>query len=550
MTTGEAFNVLGYPKLPTSSFADEIYETTRARGKASLYFFTTAVLGWNKVQVVPHLSLCNFIQSVEPPNKQRKVVLIPRDCYKSTVGSKSFPLWILIQDSFCGLPGLEHRILLSSFSAENAKKQIKSLRQQIERNELLRWLYPEIVPDVGSTTWTDSNLLFPRQGSYGEDTIEAAGVDTHIVSRHYTVQIKDDLEDLKSAESPTVRERVKQFYRASEALFVDERSAYDLLIGTRWGIDDVYADIMLNEADSYEVQVRPLHWTREELQYDLKTAEERNQPSIYAMDPDEYAPEPDKTYYFFPALFPEESCKRIRAKQGAWMYSMLYLNNPQDPSLAEFRERDLRYFVYDTEGNLKIENEEGVQEIVAFDMIKKVLFWDPALTALDERKGCKNGMVVAGKDRLGRIFVFEAAGEKKDPTLLLTRYIGFHQRYLPAVSAIEDVGFQRILKFPLYHKMRELGHSFSVREERPIGEKDSRIRSLIPYTESHLVYIRRGLRDLVDEMKGFPVSIQKDLLDATAACIPLFGLYSVAPAVRNSRVEAQSLATRSKVTGY
>lgn len=550
MTSGEGFAGLGFPKLPTSSYADEIYETTRQRAKASLYFFTTAVLGWNKVQPVPHLALCNFIQNVSPPNKRRKCVLIPRDCYKSTVGSKSFPLWILIQDEFCGLPGREHRILLSSFSAENAKKQIKSIRQQLERNDLLRWLFPELVPDFGSTTWTDSNLLFPRQGSYGEDTIEAAGVDTHIVSRHYTIQIKDDLEDLKSAESPTVRERVKQYYRACEALFVDERDAYDLLIGTRWGVDDVYADIRQNEAESYEFLVRPLHWTREELEYDLKTAAERNGPPTYGMDPDTFAPEPDKTYFFFPALFPEESCKRIRAKQGAWMYSMLYLNNPQDPSLAEFRERDLRYFVFDTEGNLKIENEEGVQEIVSIDMVKKVLFWDPALTALDERRGCKNAMVLAGKDRFGRIFVFEASGEKKDPTLLLTRFIGFHQRYLPAVAAIEDVGFQRILKFPLYHKMRELGHSFSVREERPIGEKDSRIRSLIPYVESHLVYIRRGLRDLVDEMKGFPVSLQKDLLDAAAACVPLFGVHSAIPAQRSFRVEAASLATRSKVTGY
>jgi predicted phage terminase large subunit-like protein len=551
MTSAEGFSALGLTRLPTSSFADEIYETTRARAKASLYFFTTAVLGWDKVQPVPHLELCNFIQDVAAPHKRRKVVLIPRDCYKSTVGSKSLPLWILIQDSFCGIPGLEHRILLSSFSAENAKKQIKSIRQQIERNEMLRWLFPEIIPDIGSTTWTDSNLLFPRSGSYGEDTIEAAGVDTHIVSRHYTVQIKDDLEDQKSAESATVRERVKTYYKACEALFVNEREAYDLLIGTRWGIDDVYADIQQNEGDTYEFLVRPLHWTREELQHDQREAEERNTRSVYEMDPDVFAPDPVTKYYFFPVLFPEESCQRIRAKQGAWMYSMLYLNNPQDPSLAEFKERDLRYFVFDTEGNLKIENDEGNQEIVPFDQIKKVLFWDPALTAIDERRGCKNAMVLAGKDRFGRIFIFEAHAEKRDPTLLLTRFIGLHQRYLPAVAAIEDVGFQRLLKFPLYHKMRELGHSFSVREERPIGEKDARIRTLIPYVESHLVYARRGLRDLVDELKGFPVSLQKDIIDATSACIPLFGLYTAVPnQMRSQRTEAAMQATRSKLTGY
>src|SRR5690348_4464943 len=114
--------------LPTSSAADEIYENTKENARASLYFFTTAVLGYSKLQRNPHLELCNFLQA-DPP--RRKVVLIPRDCFKSTVASKSFPLWVLIQRSFCGLAGPEHRILLASFAADNAKKQIKAIRQQV-----------------------------------------------------------------------------------------------------------------------------------------------------------------------------------------------------------------------------------------------------------------------------------------------------------------------------------------------------------------------------------------------------------------------------------
>ena len=96
--------------LPTESRADELYERTRENAKKSLFFFATAVLKWDKVQREPHLPLSNFIQS-NPPN--RSVVLVPRDTFKSTIASKSFPLWILIQDEFAGIPGREHRILLS-----------------------------------------------------------------------------------------------------------------------------------------------------------------------------------------------------------------------------------------------------------------------------------------------------------------------------------------------------------------------------------------------------------------------------------------------------
>jgi hypothetical protein len=47
------------------------------------------------------------------------------------------------------------------------------------------------------------------------------------------------------------------------------------------------------------------------------------------------------------------------------------------------------------------------------------------------------------------------------------------------------------------------------------------------------------------------VSLQKDIIDATSACIPLFGLYTAVPnQMRSQRTEAAMQATRSKLTGY
>jgi predicted phage terminase large subunit-like protein len=551
----EVFAQLGL-QLPTSSVADEFRERTRQNGIDSLYFFTTAVLGWKKVQVNPHLALCQFIQQTPPEfpdRKRRKVVLVPRDCYKSTVGSKSLPLWILIQPNFCGLPGLEHRILLASHSSDNAKKQIKSLRQQIERNTILAWLYPEVVPDISHTTWTDTNLLFPREGVYGEDTIEAAGVDTHLVSRHYTIQIKDDIEDEQAMLSPTVRERVKNWYRAAEALFVDERDAYDLLIGTRWGADDVYADIKKNETEAYEFLVRPLYWTAEMLTRDYREAAERKEPPTYDMPPAIFAPDETETYYFFPALFPPDSIRRIQAKQGSFMFSMLYMNDPKDPALAEFHENDLRYFDFDDNGDLVLDEPGGLREHVPYESLRVVMFWDPALSERETKRNCRNAIVVAGKDPKGRLFAIDAYAEYKNAAFLYTKFIGMHQRWRVGKAAIEDAAFQRILKFPLYHTMRELNVHFPVEELRPIGDKDARIRSLIPYSESRMLYVRRGLRNLIDELKSFPVGQTKDIIDAFAACLSMTGLQAVRSkqATRSAaRHEASRLQTRNIATGY
>lgn len=536
--------------VPTDSVQDQVWSTTRENAQKSLYFFSTAVLGFNKIERNPHLEICSFIQRIP---KSRKVCLIPRDCYKSTIGSKSLPLWILIQKEFCGIPGREHRILCGSFSSENAKKQIKAIRHLIERNTMLQWLFPEIVPDFSKTTWTDSNLLFPRDGVYGEDTIEAAGVDTHLVSRHYTVQIKDDLEDEKAMQSPTVRKKVYDWYKSAEALFVDEQTAYDLLIGTRWGIDDLYAQVKTNESDTYEFLCRPLHWSRADLDADLREARESGRPSVYEMDPERYAPDPARTYYFFPKIFPADSCARIKAKQGSFMYSMLYLNNPKDPSLAEFREKDLRYYNFDIHGNLILELDNGEKETVVFDHLARVMFWDPALAEADQKKGDFNAIVVCAKDSDGRIFVLETIEERQNPTHLYSRFCSLHRRYSVQKAAIEDAGFQRILKFSLYRVQKEQNYTFPVVEQRPVGDKVSRIRSLIPFVESHELFVRKSMRGLIDQFKNFPQLPHDDVIDAVAACIPLFGLKNI-PTIqeqrRVNRTQQRNLATRNARTGY
>lgn len=543
---------LGMPAVPTDSAADELRATLQKNGKASLYYFSTAVLKWTKIQPNPHLPMCNYIQQVP---KNRKVLLVPRDCYKSTMGSKSLPLWILIQDEFCGLPGLEHRISLQSHSSENAKKQIKSLRQQVERNQILRWLYPHIIPDISKTTWTDSNLLFPREGMYGEDTIEAGGVDTALVSRHYTVQIGDDLEDKKSFEQPSVREKVKTFYKSSEALFVDEQTAYHLLIGTRWGHDDLYNDIMETESEFYDFYARPLEWTREDLESDMLEATNSGKPPTWNMKPEEHAPEPGKKYFFFPEIFPEASCRRIRAKQGQFMYSMLYLNNPKDPSLAEFKETDLRWFWFDDEGNLVLQIDDDVREIVPFDGLKRVLHWDPAMSEKEQKHNSRNALVAMYKDSRGRLFLAEAYAEYKNPTMLFSKFVGMHQRHQIHVANIEDVGFQRTLKYPLFMEMKRLEHVFHVREEGPIGSKDARIRTLLPYNEQHLLFVNKNPYPTVfmEELKGFPIFPKKDVLDAASACIPLFGMQDVQSAKETHKQKVRQdlrLATRSATTGY
>lgn len=542
----------GSPRA-VSSRIEDIQGDTRAKAVASLYFFTTAVFGWKKLQPDPHLEMCKFLQDPW----RRKVMLIPRDCYKSTVASKSAPVWILIQPEFQGLPGREHRILLASHASDNAKKSCQSIKSNVEKNTIFQWLFPEYMPN-GQGAWSDNQLTFPRDGAYGEASIEIAGIDTHLVSRHYTVQIKDDIEDKASFESPAVRERVKTWYKAAEALFVEEQTAIDWLIGTRWGIDDLYADVQARESDTYKFMVRPLEWTREELEQDISTAEAKGELRVYPdMDPETHAPERGKKYYFFPKLFPEESCRRVEAKQGTWMYSMLYKNNPRDAKLAEFKEEYLQYFEFTTEGDLKLLHKDGTIEIVEFDSLTRVEHWDPAMSERASVRNSQNAIGVMFGDTKHRLFIADCFAEFMDPLKCMNRFIGFHQRYHLHKAALEDVGFQRTLKAPLNTRMMELGYRFNVELYPPVGNKDARIRGLLPYWEQRKVFIRSGLTQVTTQLLGFPQLPWKDILDTLVACIEVLaarGIHSQGATDRARRIADKSenlrLVTRNATTGY
>lgn len=538
----------------TTSRIEDLLGQTKQRAIESLYYFTTAVLSWNKLKPVPHLEMCTFIQDRE---NSRKVILVPRDCYKSTVASKSYPLWVVVQPEYFGLKGCEHRILIRMHSSDNAKKQVQSIRRQVERNEILRRLFPELIPDLNlpGSVWTDSALLFPREGMYGEATIECAGIDTHVVSRHYTLMIKDDLEDLASYESATVRNKVKTTYKADESLFVEEATGVDRVVGTRWGINDYYDDIFTNESDTYQKMVRPLEWTRQDLERDLEEAAKKGIPPVWGMDPDTYAPDPEKRYLFFPELFPIDACRRLRAKQGDFMYSMLYLNNPRDPSLLEFKPEFLQDCWLSQENEVCFEDRQGRTVRQPLDALHRVLMWDPALDAKKVKQGCFNAMVVMAQDRYYNRFLLDVFVEKKDPTKLIDKYIGMHQRWMVQKAGVEDAGFQRILKNPIYHRMAELEYSFPVKEQAPIGDKDFRIRGLIPGAELGRLFIRRGLHpEARTQLEGFPNYPFKDVPDAMAAACELFGSTTQAKdehTVRRERKEEERrLASRNPVTGY
>src|SRR3989304_6839977 len=65
----------------------ELQRAFRDLAKRSLYFWTRAILGYDKLTKEAHLPLCDFLQDL---SKKNELVLLPRGTFKTVCGSTGF----------------------------------------------------------------------------------------------------------------------------------------------------------------------------------------------------------------------------------------------------------------------------------------------------------------------------------------------------------------------------------------------------------------------------------------------------------------------------
>ncbi len=127
-----------------------------------------------------------------------------RGSAKSTIVSLSFPLWAIL-----GKPGVKFVLILGQTQAQ-ARQHLKNLKDEIERNALLR---KDLGPfEEREDEWNSSSIVLPLLGA----RITAASTETSVRGiRHgpYRPQliICDDIEDLQSVKTKEGRDKTYQW---------------------------------------------------------------------------------------------------------------------------------------------------------------------------------------------------------------------------------------------------------------------------------------------------------------------------------------------------
>lgn len=312
----------------------------RARAETDLFFFCYFVLGRDYLTPTLHAPVCRWLTTTPPV---RKMLLLPRRHAKTSIVSHGLPLHILIQPEenniyMPGLAGCNMKILMAGEVEKRASENMGVIRAVFEQNYRFRGLWPHLCwenPRRQASAWNNTSLVIPRNVHFPDPSIRAAGAGGAITGTRPHVAIKDDIVSEEAANSPQVMQNAIDWHQNTRALYEDQNTSLEMIIGTRWAVRDLYSHIIENDP-TVEVMIRSII--------------EDGKP-------------------IYPEAFTMEMIEQLRSPAGVGpsMFALMYMNNVGDPDLVDFPEGELRFFRRD--GNV-ITFDEDYRDHVAEKRVK------------------------------------------------------------------------------------------------------------------------------------------------------------------------------------
>jgi len=447
----------------------ETVEKLRDLGKKSFFFFARAIVGFGELDKNIHRPICKELENYE--ERPRLLIILPRDWFKSSLGSVAYPIWRAIKD-----PNI--RVLITQNSFSNACKKLQAIKQIFEKNQLFRALYSDILPDKGCR-WSSECLTIKRTSGHPEGTFEAAGTGTAVTSRHYDLIIEDDTvapekDALKGIiQQPTQLEIEKAigWHRVAYPLQIHPTKSQRVVIGTRWAERDLLGWILENEKEYVVV--------------DRKAIE--NGVAIWER-------------------FDKEVLSQIEKSIGPYMFSSLYLNNPMSAINQVFKREWIQY--YDT-----VNKKEAARFVHCTSV-------DPAASDSESSSDPDYNIVLTtAVDPLsGNIYIRHYTRARMNPGELINAILEHQAIYKPVVVKIESIAYQRTINYWLKRMKEKLNRRFYVEEIKSHGKtsKVDRIRALQPYFADGVIYFKTHMSELERELLSFPRGAHDDILDALA----------------------------------
>lgn len=375
--------------------------------------------------------------------------------------------------------------MLDCATLVNAKMYIAAIKDQIDNNEVLKLIATDkkgvyvLEPDKNAAGgWTEDRILLKHRTKLGmkEPSLFVSAVDNNRTGMHPDVIIMDDLVSEATVTTPDQRNKTKTHYRFSLSLL--ERGGLQVVIGTRYHMDDLYDELLSNEG--FNCIVRP------------------------AILPN------GKCY--FPSKYPIEVLKELKRDQGADIFNSQYMLDPTNEEDAVFRIGNLNYYIDDEimlkdnayKGNIKF------QEVY--------ILTDLAIT--QNKRSDYTVIMIIGITADKHIYVLDYYRDKIIPTEIVIKIFEQYDKarkygYVKGVY-VETVAFQKVMLYLIRDEAKRRGISIPLKELKANKDKTLRINGLVPLVDKGEVFISPRHKELKDEMKEFPYGKHDDIVDTLA----------------------------------
>lgn len=488
-------------------------ETIRETAKNNLFFLAQGVLGYDQVQEETHDTLCAFLQSEPSP---RKLVLMPRGHLKSTIAtiSRSIQCALRSPDTY--------RCLIASANATKAESFLTEIKAHWERGEMLRALFPELVPEKLSgpgSDWSMKTASIERHAVFKESTWSTVGAGGAATSQHYSHIIPDDIIDEQHKQSRADMERVKTWNRSLEELLDNQDQDEICWVGTRKTMDDVYADIM-------EI------WEGE-LAVFIREPIENGKP-------------------IFPLKFSMERFMRIMEKKPEeWAHD--YMNNPVGKGGIDWGKAALRDYRFSDDGERVVFLDPDTREIRSWRIrdLDIVITCDP--NSGQSHAPDKAAIVVHGVSPRSDVFVLSSWSGRPSPWGYVELIYETCVLWNPRVVGIEQAGQQNTLMY--FEKLCSDKDTFFkvVPLEHKNRDKDYRIRTAIdPLIKSRRLYTLPTQLTLRGQLPFFPQlsAHNRDEIDCLGYGAELYREGAVAEDVARAKEAEKRILQSRGLTGY
>jgi predicted phage terminase large subunit-like protein len=446
---------------------------------SDLFFFNVNCLNVEKgKEKVPlgdfHKEMCEFVDL--NPNRQ-KLLLVPRGHLKSTLVTIGKTLQWIAED-----PSV--RILIANATYNLATSFLTVIKRHLKQNPMYIDMFGDLATDAEK--WSENIVTLkqaPDQGGEKEATVVCYGMSGQLTSQHYDKIILDDVVNDQTVTTRDQIEKTINFYRLCQPLL--EKHGEMIIIGTRWDEGDLYGYIKDKENGLY---------------HDFDFFERK------AIDDDVWDGKKQefvKGDVLWKEKYNLKDLSKVRRKMGPYHFSAQYQNDPVPPDDADFKRQWFKYYEY---------NDLKGADINRYTLI------DPAISV--EQTADYTAMVTVGIDIHKNIYVFDIVRERLKVDGIINAIFAQNERWHPQAIGIEEVGFQRAIRYALKQEEEKRKRYLNVIELKPhTRSKDQRIKALQPlYANGKVLHNRELIFNiyLEDELLRFPRGKHDDVIDALA----------------------------------